>query len=303
MQKIDKLEYPLVSIIILNWNGGVEYCIGAVKSAIEQDYPNKEIIFVDNASTDGSYEAVQELFEEITCVQTGGNFGCAGGRNIGVDAASGELIFFLENDGVWPTNDIVSGIANIFLQNPEIAALGLSVVLPEEDISNDDKNLYLAAYFPGGASVHRRALFNEVGGFPYDFFIYYEESYMSYILYDMGYVVVKCPEYSLIHYTSAYSGKSRILILNTKVNILKTIIRVFPAYIWPLIFLYKSILCCRDLLKESEPGLIYEMFKAVFFDKNKSIPVKRISWETLMKVREIRRNKMKFKRAETRDNI
>jgi glycosyltransferase involved in cell wall biosynthesis len=48
---------PLVSIIILNYNGSgvVDRC---VKSVLDTDYPNFEVIFVDNASVDGSYDSI-----------------------------------------------------------------------------------------------------------------------------------------------------------------------------------------------------------------------------------------------------
>ena len=59
------MDYPLVSVIILNYNGLknlheiLEKCI---ESVLKTDYPNFEVLFVDNASTDGSVEFIEKKF-------------------------------------------------------------------------------------------------------------------------------------------------------------------------------------------------------------------------------------------------
>ena len=57
-----------VSIIILNWNGGEIDCIEAIESAMAQSYANKELIFVDNGSSDGSGLVVQKRYPELTYI-------------------------------------------------------------------------------------------------------------------------------------------------------------------------------------------------------------------------------------------
>lgn len=105
----------LVSIIILNWNGGQGNCLQAVASALAQDWEKKEVIFVDNGSTDGSGEYTFEQYPEIRYIKLPENIGCPAGRNVGAENASGELLFFLENDGVWASEDVVTGIVEKFL--------------------------------------------------------------------------------------------------------------------------------------------------------------------------------------------
>ena len=117
----------LVSIVILNWNDGIENCQGAILSALEQNYQNKEILFVDNGSSDGSLQAVRHKFPGLNFVEIESNLGCPGGRNVGASAANGELIFFLETDAVWSTNDVVSDAVKVFEMHPQIGALYIRV--------------------------------------------------------------------------------------------------------------------------------------------------------------------------------
>ncbi|MBT0158544.1 glycosyltransferase family 2 protein [Candidatus Bathyarchaeota archaeon A05DMB-2] len=98
----DKLTvtHALVSIVILNYNGKdiVEKC---VTSVLNTNYPNFEIIFVDNASTDGSYESVIEKFgndNRLRVFRNDENMGFAEGNNIGLKKSKGSYITLLNND-------------------------------------------------------------------------------------------------------------------------------------------------------------------------------------------------------------
>ncbi|MEP9409901.1 MAG: glycosyltransferase [Candidatus Brocadia sp.] len=89
-----------VSIIILTWNA-LEYtkkCIDSIRH--HTNYPH-EIIFVDNASTDGTVEYLQKLIEEnqiYKLIKNQTNKGFAAGNNEGVAVASGEYVMLLNND-------------------------------------------------------------------------------------------------------------------------------------------------------------------------------------------------------------
>jgi glycosyltransferase involved in cell wall biosynthesis len=54
-------DYPLVSVIILNYNGE-SYLANCLSSVLETRYSNFEVILVDNASTDSSLKMAQEAF-------------------------------------------------------------------------------------------------------------------------------------------------------------------------------------------------------------------------------------------------
>lgn len=89
----------LVSVIVLNWNG--KDCIGQCLRSLEaQTYPNREIIVVDNASSDGSPELVKKEFPHVRLIKNDRNLGFSDGNNIGIKAARGDLIALFNYDAV-----------------------------------------------------------------------------------------------------------------------------------------------------------------------------------------------------------
>ena len=91
---------PLVSVIIVNRNG-IELVEPCVRSVLANNYNNFEVIFVDNASNDGSLELVKRIFAEdlrLKIIENPGSLGPAVGRNVGARHAKGEYLAFLDND-------------------------------------------------------------------------------------------------------------------------------------------------------------------------------------------------------------
>jgi glycosyltransferase involved in cell wall biosynthesis len=86
---------PTVSVIIPNYNyaASLGLCIQSVQ---QQDYPAIQIIVVDDCSTDNSVEVARDL--GVTVFSTGRNSGVATARNLGVEHAQGEILFFLDSD-------------------------------------------------------------------------------------------------------------------------------------------------------------------------------------------------------------
>jgi glycosyltransferase involved in cell wall biosynthesis len=95
---------PLISIVIPNYNG-ILFIAEALESALNQDYWNREVIVVDDGSTDGSLELLKSYQDQIKLIETE-NFGAAAARNAGLLAAKGELIAFLDSDDVWIANKL-----------------------------------------------------------------------------------------------------------------------------------------------------------------------------------------------------
>jgi glycosyltransferase involved in cell wall biosynthesis len=90
---------PLISIVIPNYNG-ILFVEEAIDSALIQDYKNKEVIVIDDGSTDGSVELLRTYEGKIRLIETE-NLGAAAARNAGLLAAKGELIAFLDSDDIW----------------------------------------------------------------------------------------------------------------------------------------------------------------------------------------------------------
>lgn len=87
------------SIVISCYNQAAFIC-EAVDSALSQRLPAKEIIVVDDGSTDGSLPLLQHYGERISLIALGKNQGANAARNIGAARAAGEYLVFLDGDDV-----------------------------------------------------------------------------------------------------------------------------------------------------------------------------------------------------------
>lgn len=109
---------PLVSVIITSFNneGRVTQALKAINN---QDYENLEIIFVNDASTDKTLQVAQDFLEKcgrnFKIINHEKNSGLAISRNDGLDAASGDFIWFCDADDD-AKNNLVSTLANLILK-------------------------------------------------------------------------------------------------------------------------------------------------------------------------------------------
>jgi GT2 family glycosyltransferase len=88
-------QRPLVSAVIVNWNGAHHLRI-CLPSLLAQSYNGLEIIVVDNASTDDSASIAQEY--QVRWLPLTENVGLAAGLNRGVKIATGNFLLFVNND-------------------------------------------------------------------------------------------------------------------------------------------------------------------------------------------------------------
>ena len=118
--------YPLVSVIIPVWNREetIEKCI---KSVLDQDYDNLEVLVCDDASTDKTYEIVAEVITRDSRVRwigtEEGNSGRpAVPRNRGVNVSKGEYLAFLDSDDYWKVDKLTKQMA-IFSEDKSVVAV------------------------------------------------------------------------------------------------------------------------------------------------------------------------------------
>lgn len=114
-------QIPLVSVIILGYNSKkyIRWCLEAV---FAQSYPNIEVIYVDNASSDGSLNLVKSLNKKIKIIANKENLGYAGGQNIGIKNSQGEFVLCLNPDIILE-KDYIKNIVKLFLKNSKIGAV------------------------------------------------------------------------------------------------------------------------------------------------------------------------------------
>ena len=114
-------ELPLVSIIIINYNYE-KFLPRAIDSALQQTYPLKEIIVVDDGSTDSSRQIINQYGNQITPVFQE-NQGMTAATNTGFSASRGEIIFFLDSDDVFfphKVEEMVKHYLQVIPQNPDV---------------------------------------------------------------------------------------------------------------------------------------------------------------------------------------
>ncbi len=117
------MDQPLVSIIIPAYNSE-KYLAEAISSALDQTWPNKEIIIIDDGSTDGTLPIAREFESEMVRLFYQENKGASGARNKGLQEAKGQFIQFLDGDDLLSPDKIAIQI-DALLQNPgKIAACG-----------------------------------------------------------------------------------------------------------------------------------------------------------------------------------
>lgn len=252
---------PLVSIIVLNWNG-LPYLSGCFGSLRKQMYRNFEVIMVDNGSSDGSVDYVREHFPEVRIIQNEQNLGFAAGNNVGIRQANGDLIGLLNNDvEVAPTwlEELVRAIRSserIAGVCGKVCALGdwdrviftLTKIDPESAFAywiNQDSPPRPVDYLAGNSLLVRRSVIEEVGLLDEAYFAYYEDTDWSARMIRAGYELLYVPTAVIAHKEMGTSSPDLHYYLMTR-NRLRFALKNFDWSYLPRFLARYS----RDLLRE-----------------------------------------------------
>ena len=92
-----EIKNGLVSICIVNWNGG-EFLPMCIPTVLDQTYSDIEFFIVDNASRDGSPDRLERDFPQIRLFRQKENLGFSGGHNVGIRTSGGEFYMALNFD-------------------------------------------------------------------------------------------------------------------------------------------------------------------------------------------------------------
>ncbi len=188
------------------------------------------MIVIDNASTDGSINYIQEYFPQVHLVRNQENLGYAGANNVGFSHASGEYIVVLNPDTEADYNWLFELIVP-FLHHPEIGLATPKILLMdrpqlintcgneitvtgltycrglEESSALYSEKTYISAV-SGAAFVIKRSVLERIGGFDNNFFIYYEETDLSLRALLAGYKCLYVPTSIIYHkYEFRFSPK------------------------------------------------------------------------------------------------
>ena len=210
----DHVAEPLVSVVIVTWNRKDDI-LATLQSLYDQAYQNFEIIVVDNASTDGTVDAIQQTYPEVRVVALDENLGPTGGRNAGFAAACGDFFFILDSDAS-PDDDTISQAVQKLQADATLGAVGCKVVnaytkeldpdapgwsYSDKDLKDQDKT-FLSYSFAEGGCVFRREAIEQTGGF-WDFLFFGREGLeLSLRLLDADYRILYHPKSRVYHRVS-----------------------------------------------------------------------------------------------------
>lgn len=186
---------PGISIVIVNYNGA-GFVERAVASALSGRPSAREIILVDNGSTDGSGEHIQQNFPGVRVIRFSENRGFAEGANEGYRAARYPVVAFVNSDACLPPNwpEVVS---EEFARDPDLVCLTTAVRNAGETETSRGGATYsvLGARIPGvweddtrvwgpsgAAFAVNKERFPLSAPFPSHFFVYYEDFVLGSVL-------------------------------------------------------------------------------------------------------------------------
>ncbi len=110
-----------LSIVVLNYQGD-PLVYGCLESIFNSTYKNYELVFVDNNSSDGSYEKSLDIIgnrKDVIIIRNGTNFGFTRGFDIGIKSSHGKYILLLNNDtAVYP--DAFTELVKFMNENPSV---------------------------------------------------------------------------------------------------------------------------------------------------------------------------------------
>lgn len=125
---------PKVFIVILNWNG-LEVTIECLDSVMKMDYPNYEVVVVDNGSTGDDVGVLRQKYgNQIHIIKNDKNYGLSKGRNIGMGYAlktGADYMQILDNDIV-VAPDFLSQLIDVAQTDPNIGVVGPKLYHYEE---------------------------------------------------------------------------------------------------------------------------------------------------------------------------
>ncbi len=174
-----------------------------------------ETIVVDNASTDGTADAIAKDFPDVHLLPQRINRGaCA--KNIGLADARGELIVFLDDDS-YPDGDSIQQMIRHFEADARLGAAVFDVVLPD---GSHEASAFPNVFIGCGTGFRREALI-EAGGLPDDFFMQAEEYDLSLRLMNAGWRVRRFGDIRVQHLkTSSARQPARTTRLDVRNNLL-----------------------------------------------------------------------------------
>ena len=221
-----------LSIITINYNGLKDTCELLETLPLEDE--SMEVIVVDNASRKDEATVIEKRYPQVKVVRSPQNLGFAGGNNLGIQAAHGKYLFFINNDTLLrhQTSDIRHLVSRLesdakigavcpkirftWGNNPiqyagytpisRITLRNRSIGYGEEDKGQYD-TAHKTPYAHGAAMLVKREAIDKAGMMPECYFLYYEELDWSLMIRRAGFDIWYEPACTIYHKESQATGQ------------------------------------------------------------------------------------------------
>lgn len=230
-----------ISIITINYNGLNDTCALIDTIPFDED-SSLEVIVVDNASDNDEATIIEQRFPQVTVVRSQKNLGFAGGNNLGIKAAHGHYLFFINNDTLLfrgeQQEESRKDVLQLLVSRLERSA-NIGAVCPKIRFAWDDAPIQYAGYTPlshitmrnkaigcgekdegqydtphptpyvhGAAMMVKCEAIERAGLMPECYFLYYEELDWSMMLRRAGYDLWYEPMATIYHKESRSTGQA-----------------------------------------------------------------------------------------------
>ena len=280
-----------LSVITINYNGLKDTC--ELMDTLPLDDAFIEVIVVDNASKADEASILEQRYPQIKVIRSKENLGFAGGNNLGIQAATGKYLFFINNDTVFEDFNVRPLIARLESSgqigmvcpkirfawgNHPIQYSGYTPLSPVTmrnrsiGFGEADHGQYNVAhptpYAHGAAMMVKREVIERAGMMPECYFLYYEELDWSMMIRRAGYDIWYEPACTIYHKESQATGQdSPLKIYYITRNRLLFVHRNTRGISKPLSFLYLiGVVAPKDIIKHllhKRPDLAKATIKGV----------------------------------------
>ena len=265
-----------LSIITINFNGLKDTC--ELIASLPLENQSIEVIVVDNASKADEATIIEQRYPQVKVIRSNKNLGFAGGNNLGIKAAHGKYLFFINNDTLLPRGErILQPLIKRLESSPKVG-----LVCPKIRFAWGDNPIQFAGYTPlsritmrnhaigcgesdhgqydtahptpyahGAAMMLKHEVIEKSGLMPECYFLYYEELDWSMMIRRTGYDIWYEPAVTVFHKESQTTGQqsplrtyyiTRNRLLFVKRNNSNATRYLSYAYLIGLV-------ACRDILK------------------------------------------------------
>ncbi len=306
MQAFTQESDPLVSIVVLNWNGAhiLPRCLNSIAAQTFQDF---EVIVADNASTDGSADEIEKRWPGFKVIRFDQNLGFALGNNRAATRAKGRWLAFVNNDA-FPDPEWLGCIMKAAQAYPDFSFFSSRLVYADQpDRVQSSGDIYNISGFAwsrdnhcpveqshldpdevfspsAAAAVYLSDAFIEAGGFTRRFTSHHEDVDLGFRLRLLGNRCLYVPDAVVPHLGSASYGKESN----------RTVYQVQRNVVWAYFQNMPGVLFWKYLPAHLFANLVFLIYYTL---RRQAGPVWKAKWDAFRTLRETLRERTRIQKT------